>query len=163
VARKASQGSKAADPFPKMCLAAGLPEPRKEFRFHPLRLWRVDYYFPELGLAVEKEGGAFCQGRHTRGAGFREDLHKYNALTLQGISLLRFLPEQMRSLEAIAVIKKFQENKARRVGSREAGSISAGLAPSQSTQEIPGPVALASPRRPGEGGAIQEEMQNGSH
>ena len=48
---------KAPDPFPAICKAAGLPEPRKEFRFHPLRLWRVDYYFPEFGLAVEKEGG----------------------------------------------------------------------------------------------------------
>ena len=137
MARKASRGSKAADPFPKMCLAAGLPEPRKEFRFHPLRLWRVDYYFPELGLAVEKEGGAFCHGRHTRGAGFREDLHKYNALTLQGIALLRFLPEEIRSLEAILVIKQFAQ-KAQRVGSRGAGLLAAGPAPFLIDQADPG-------------------------
>lgn len=123
---------KAPDPFPALCKAAGLPEPSKEFRFHPLRLWRVDYYFPEFGLAVEKEGGAFAKkpGRHNRGAGFREDLHKYNSLALQGIALLRFLPEQMRSLEAIMVIKQFAENKAQRVGSRGAGpGSSAGPAP----------------------------------
>ncbi len=122
---------KAPDPFPALCKAAGLPEPRKEFRFHPLRLWRVDYYFPEFGLAVEKEGGAFAKkpGRHNRGAGFREDLHKYNALTLQGIALLRFLPEEIRSLEAILVIKQFAQ-KAQRVGSRGVGpGSSAGPAP----------------------------------
>ena len=132
-----SKRPKAPDPFPAMCKAAGLPEPSKEFRFHPLRLWRVDYYFPELGLAVEKEGGAFSDGRHTRGAGFREDLHKYNALTLQGIALLRFLPEEIRSLEAILVIKQFAQ-KAQRVGSRGAGLLAAGPAPSLSNQADPG-------------------------
>jgi len=104
-----------------------------------LRLWRVDYYFPEFGLAVEKEGGAFAKkpGRHNRGAGFREDLHKYNALTLQGIALLRFLPEEIRSLEAILVIKQFAQ-KAQRVGSRGVGLLAAGPAPSLSNQADPG-------------------------
>lgn len=122
---------KEQDLFQALCEAAGLPEPVKEFRFHPLRRWRVDYYFPEFGLAVEVEGGAFCGGRHTRGAGFREDLHKYNALTLQGIAMLRFLPEQVRSLEAVLVIKQFAEDKAQRVGSRGAGGgTSSGPTPS---------------------------------
>lgn len=126
---------KRPDPFPAMCKAAGLPEPVPEFRFHPLRLWRVDYYFAELGLAVEIEGGAFAGGRHTRGAGFREDLHKYNALTLQGIALLRFLPEQVRSLEALSTIADFARIKAQRVGSPGAGSSSAGPCASLLTQE----------------------------
>lgn len=128
---------KRPDPFPAMCKAAGLPEPVPEFRFHPLRLWRVDYYFAELGLAVEVEGGAFAGGRHTRGAGFREDLHKYNALTLQGIALLRFLPEQVRSLEALSTIADFARIKAQRVGSRGAGLLAAGSAPSLPNQADP--------------------------
>ncbi len=71
--------------------------------------------------------------RENPDADLHEDLHKYNALTLQGIALLRFLPEEIRSLEAILVIKQFAQ-KAQRVGSRGAGSrSSAGPAPVLST------------------------------
>ena len=138
----ASRAQSRPDPFPKLCQAAGLGLPIKEHNFHATRKWRVDYFFPELNLAVEIEGGAFCQGRHTRGAGFREDLRKYNALTLQGIALLRFLPEQMRSLEAISTLCAYQfdkqeKEKAQRVGSPGAGRLtSAGPGASQTKRGV---------------------------
>jgi len=36
----------------------GLPEPEREYRFHPRRKWRFDAAWPDAKLAVEVEGGA---------------------------------------------------------------------------------------------------------
>jgi hypothetical protein len=30
----------------------------KEYQFHPDRKWRIDYFIPDLKLAIEVEGGA---------------------------------------------------------------------------------------------------------
>ncbi len=66
-----------------------------EYKFNPIRKWRADYFFPSANLALEIEGGAFTNGRHTRGKGFVNDMEKYNAMTLQGIKLLRYTPDQL--------------------------------------------------------------------
>ncbi len=78
----------------------------REYRFDPLRRWRIDLAFPGLMLAVEIDGGAFTEGRHTRGVGFVKDMEKSNALTLAGWRLLRFTPEQVRKGEALEVVLK---------------------------------------------------------
>lgn len=75
--------------------ACGLPEPQAEYLFHETRKWRLDYFWPSVGsalygsvsggLALEIDGGAWTQGRHTRGRGFCEDQRKRNAATLAGI------------------------------------------------------------------------------
>jgi len=69
------------------------------------RRWRADYYFPQGNLVLEIEGGAFTGGRHTRGAGFVKDIEKYNALTIQGIKLLRCIPSQLNSKQTLINIK----------------------------------------------------------
>jgi len=61
----------------------------EEYKFHPKRKWRIDFYLPEFGLAIELEGGIFTQGRHTRGSGFMADIKKYNEITAAGLSLIR--------------------------------------------------------------------------
>lgn len=63
----------------------------------PARQWRIDFWLPDHQLAIEVEGGAFAGGRHTRGSGFRSDCEKYNALTLAGGRLLRFMPEHIKN------------------------------------------------------------------
>jgi very-short-patch-repair endonuclease len=88
-----------------------LPEPEYEFRFHPTRRWRIDCAWPAHKLAVEIEGGAYCQGRHVRGTGFIADMCKYNELTLMGWSLLRFTPQQVKNGEAIKVIHRWFNRK----------------------------------------------------
>lgn len=72
--------------------ALGMPKPVAEFRFHPVRRWRIDYTWPDVQLAVEIEGGAFTNGRHTRGKGFIADMEKYNAMVEMGWILLRYTP-----------------------------------------------------------------------
>lgn len=67
----------------------------REHRFHPVRLWRLDFAWPKARLALELEG----QGRHQRYVGFREDCEKYNALVLSGWRLLRFLSGEKKHVQ----------------------------------------------------------------
>jgi len=83
---------------------AGLPTPIREHRFHKFRLWRFDFAWPEVLLAVEVEGGIYSGGRHTRGAGFERDLEKYNAATLAGWRVLRLSGGMIRSGYALRAI-----------------------------------------------------------
>jgi very-short-patch-repair endonuclease len=76
----------------------------REFHFAPKRKWRVDFFLPTVWMAVEIEGGAHINGRHNRAAGFVGDMEKYNALTKQGIALLRYTPEQVLDGSAVADI-----------------------------------------------------------
>lgn len=76
-------------------VAAGLPAPTREFRFHPTRLWRFDYAWPAALVALEVEGGVWTGGRHTSGAGFLRDMEKYNSAALLGWRVFRCTPRQL--------------------------------------------------------------------
>ena len=88
--------------------------PVREFQFNPARKWRADYYFEVHGprytfcrYLLEIEGGAFTQGRHTRGKGFIADMEKYNMAAILGYRVLRFTPQQILSGEAKEFLKKW--------------------------------------------------------
>ena len=81
--------------FPAVCRAAGLPDPVPEWRFDPTRRWRFDWAFVVWKIALEVEGGAYSQGRHTRGKGFIADMEKYNAAAIDGWCVLRVTPDQL--------------------------------------------------------------------
>ena len=83
----------------------------KEYQFHPSRKWRFDYAIPELKIAIEVEGGAWTQGRHTRGEGFIEDMNKYNAAVILGWRLIRVTPNQLYALETLNMIKELAKLK----------------------------------------------------
>lgn len=70
-----------------------LPAPEREFRFHPTRLWRFDFAYPQVKIAIEAEGGIFIFGRHNRGAEFVKDSQKYNAAAVLGWRVLRYTTE----------------------------------------------------------------------
>lgn len=93
--------SKLEESFGRQVKLLALPEPTREYRFHPVRRWRIDFAWPEQKLAVELEGGIFSGGRHTRGAGFLADCEKTNTLTLLGWRVLRFATQTVNSGEAI--------------------------------------------------------------
>jgi very-short-patch-repair endonuclease len=86
--------------------AAGLPEPIREYRFHPSRRWRFDFAWPAAMLAVEVEGGSWTYGRHVRAKGFEADCEKYNAAVLLGWRLLRFTPAMVEDGTAIYAIEQ---------------------------------------------------------
>ncbi len=96
---------KGLDPFLLACRAAKLPSPVTEHRFHPTRRWRFDYAWPQWGVAVEREGGIWIRGRHTRPMGYQRDLEKYNAATVLGWRVLRFTPAALTSAGALAQIR----------------------------------------------------------
>jgi very-short-patch-repair endonuclease len=73
----------------------------REYRFHPTRKWRFDFWIPAHQLGVEIEGGTWMAGRHNRGSGYAKDLEKYNAATLLGYRVLRFTTQMVTSGEAI--------------------------------------------------------------
>lgn len=81
-----------------------MPEPKKEYRFHPDRRWRFDFAFPDIKLAVEVEGGTWNGGRHTRGSGFAADCEKYNEAVLLGWRVLRFDSKAVTSGQAVSTI-----------------------------------------------------------
>lgn len=93
--------------FAKLCAGFGLPEPVQEYKFHPTRKWRIDYFFECGGkkLALEVEGGVWTGGRHTRGAGFVGDMEKYNELTRAGIALLRVQPKDLLKTQTFELLK----------------------------------------------------------
>lgn len=66
-----------------------IEEPVREHGFHPTRLWRFDFAWPERKVAVEVEGGIWTRGRHTRGAGFIGDCEKYNEAARLGWRVFR--------------------------------------------------------------------------
>ncbi len=117
---------RAYDPVVLWCRASRLPEPELEFIFHPTRKWRFDYSWrpadgewrrfwqigTELKLALEIEGGVFetnqsSRGRHSRGAGFREDCLKYAEAALLGWTVLRATPEQITDGTAFGWLTRF--------------------------------------------------------
>ena len=92
-APKAAQTVPAESPlaaqFEAMWRQLGGPVLDTEVRFHPDRRWRFDYCHLATRTAIELEGGAHSRGRHTRGAGFIGDCHKYNAAARLGYTVFR--------------------------------------------------------------------------
>ena len=86
--------------------AAGLPEPEREYKFHPTRKWPFDFAYPYLRVAIEVEGGKWIQGRHQRPDGFEKDCEKYNAAALLGWYVYRFTADMIASGEALRTIEK---------------------------------------------------------
>lgn len=83
-----------------------LPAPVREHRFHPKRLWRFDWAWPQWKVAVECEGGLWVGGRHNRATGYINDMEKYNAASLLGWRIFRYTPQQIRHGQAISVLQQ---------------------------------------------------------
>ncbi|WP_342051346.1 MULTISPECIES: hypothetical protein [unclassified Cupriavidus] len=73
-----------------------------EHRFALPRLYRFDFAWPSLLIAVELEGGIWNGGRHTQARGFIEDARKYNLAAEIGWTVLRYPGTLVNSGEAVA-------------------------------------------------------------
>jgi very-short-patch-repair endonuclease len=94
------------DQFFFQCRALGLPEPEREFRFHPVRKWRADFAFIPERILIEIEGGTYKNGRHTRPVGYEKDCEKYNSAQMDGWMVLRYTAGMVRSGEAVAEVEQ---------------------------------------------------------
>jgi len=87
--------------------AVGLPEPEREARFHPVRRWRADFLWREpYMILVEVHGGTWQMGRHSRGAGFRNDAEKENSATLMGYRVFKFTTGMVKEGAAIQTLER---------------------------------------------------------
>lgn len=83
-----------------------IPHPVPEFRFHTRRMWRMDFAWPALLVALEVEGGAWTGGRHTRGKGFLNDCEKYSEAAVMGWAVIRVPPDKLLDLDTIDLIRR---------------------------------------------------------
>lgn len=84
--------------------SVGVPLPVAEYRFHPVRMWRWDYAWPDHRLALEQDGGVWTRGRHGRGSGIVKDHEKRNAGALLGWRLLLVTPKQLATFDTARMI-----------------------------------------------------------
>ncbi len=87
----------------------GGPPLEREFRFSPKRKWRADFCCREAKVLIEIEGGILSRGRHIRPMGFSRDVEKYNAATMGGYALVRFVPAMLSAAPIEQTIAFVQE------------------------------------------------------
>jgi hypothetical protein len=92
--------------FLAACKAHGLPRPYAEFRFHLVRRWLFDWAWTFEKVALEIEGGAWTQGRHTRGKGFTDDITKYNEAVILGWKIIRCTPQDVTTGKVFAWLRR---------------------------------------------------------
>lgn len=108
-----SQMSDLEEKFLEQVKVAGFPRPKREYKFHATRKWRLDFYWDakdtrSFPVAVEVEGGTFMRGmnRHTSGVGFQKDCEKYNEVALARIVLLRVTGTHVKDGRAIDWLRR---------------------------------------------------------
>lgn len=74
---------------------------RHDYKFLESRKFKVDFCLPRYMIAIECEGGVYINGRHNNAIGYIRDAEKYNLLTLEGWSLLRFTTKDFKDPESI--------------------------------------------------------------
>lgn len=86
-----------------------LPNPFREYKFHPVRKWRFDFAWPKLKVAVEIDGNTFADhatvGNHAVGKTYQNDCKKSNAAQLEGWAILRADREMVDTDEFGQIVK----------------------------------------------------------
>lgn len=92
---------------------AGLPQPKRELRFHPTRKWQMDYAWEKERVFLEVEGlfsrdlnGKVVAGRHRQIGGYLKDMEKYNEAAAMGYRLLRTTPSGLTKPELIDLLRR---------------------------------------------------------
>jgi very-short-patch-repair endonuclease len=88
--------------------AIGLTGWEREYRYHPVRKWRLDLAHQPRRLAVEVEGFGVGRtaGRHQRAGGFTADCEKYAELAIAGWRLIRVTGKQVKNGQALQWIER---------------------------------------------------------
>ncbi len=84
---------------------------QREHRFHPDRVWRFDFAFPDEKIAVEVEGGSWVNGAHQRGKHFESDCEKYNEAAILGWRVLRVTTDMIKRGQAMNFLKRLLATK----------------------------------------------------
>jgi very-short-patch-repair endonuclease len=84
---------------------AGIPAPVAEYKFHPIRKWRMDFAWLDQKVFLEIDGGLWIGGRHTRPGAMLKSWEKENAAAVQGWRVLRCQPRDCTKPATINAIK----------------------------------------------------------
>jgi very-short-patch-repair endonuclease len=87
--------------FLLMCRARKLPVPVPEYRFHPVRKFRLDWAWPEHRVGLEVDGGVWSGGAHGRGTGITRDQEKTNLAAGEGWRILRCVPSKLATMDTL--------------------------------------------------------------
>lgn len=83
----------------------GLPDPVREFKFHPKRQWRADFAWPEYKVIVEVQGGIWMKPT-SRGHGkghahpkrIRQDCEKSNEAQIMGWLVVKLVDSHIGTM-----------------------------------------------------------------
>lgn len=92
--------------FLRLLAERGLPEPVPEYRFHPVRKWRMDWAWVDQRVFLEVHGGTFSNGGHVRGAYMRKEWEKINTASGLGWRVLYCAPESLCRIQTIDEIER---------------------------------------------------------
>lgn len=73
----------------------------RQFRIHPERRYKADFFFPKSRLVVEVDGGGWVNGRHGRGQGIENDCEKSSLIAQMPARLMRVTPKQVQKGDAL--------------------------------------------------------------
>lgn len=84
-----------------------IPPAKTEVYFDDDRRFRFDFGWPQVKVAIEKQGGIWRRGggAHT-GRGHLRDMAKINLAQSQGWMVLQFTPEQMFTKDMLDVVRE---------------------------------------------------------
>lgn len=71
---------------------------QEEYKFHPNRNWRADWYIPAIRTIIEYEGIFSDQSRHTNRMGYAKDAQKYNEASKMGLMVIRLTAVDYKSI-----------------------------------------------------------------
>ena len=104
--------------FAMLCGKLGFPVPMPEYRFCPPREFAFDWCWPELRVALEKDGGIYGRGKacpvckrravgaHTSIQRLKSDQEKSNIAAIMGYCVLHARPEQFESGEVFELVRQ---------------------------------------------------------
>ena len=95
--------------------ARKMPTPELEYRFHPVRKFRLDYAWPDHLLGLEVDGGIWVGGAHGRGTGITRDQEKTNLAAGLGWRILRCTPAKLMADETLEHITRALEWRTERI------------------------------------------------
>ena len=96
--------SELEDQFALQLRAAGLPDPKREYRFHGSRRFRADFCWPAFRVIAECNGGTYQHMGHSTGEGLHRDYEKLNAAQLMGYVALQFDRRMIEDGSALAAV-----------------------------------------------------------
>lgn len=83
----------------------------KEFLPIKGRKFRADFYLPDFNTIIEFEGLNSAKSGHTTLLGYTKNCEKYNLISLQGYTLLRFTIKNLHQVEPLLIelIKRYEK------------------------------------------------------